>query len=643
MSNIRVYKLAQDLGIDTKKLIGYLKQLNMEVKSHMSILDMDTAEIVKHEIAALLDEKKQEEIKTRPKIPVEFPITVRDLAVKIGIKPNEVQKQLLKWKIFAHINKDLNEELASKLAAEYGVGLEKKLTDEEEVLKTHKEEEKGQLVKRYPIVTLMGHVDHGKTTLLEKIRNLELTKKEIGGITQHIGAYEVEHKGEKITFIDTPGHEAFTSMRARGANVTDIVILVIAADDGVMPQTIEAIDHARAAGVPIIVAINKIDKPDANPDKVKRQLAESGLTSEDWGGEIITVGVSGISGEGINELLDMILLQAEMMELRANPDKPAKGVVLESKVSKGGPVVSVIVQSGTLKYGDIAIAGTCCGKVKALFNDLGNRVKEAHPSDPVGVLGFDGIPQSGEKFLVVKDESKVKEIIFKRMDETKIKKQAPAQRMSLKDLAKEGEKVLHLVLKTDVYGSLDAVVDSLNKLKEKQKGEIDFKILHKGIGNITESDVVLALASEALVVGFHVGINEKAKSRAKEENVEVRLYSIIYDLINDIEKVFKGLKEPELEERFVGKLEIRKVFQVSKVGKIAGCIVSKGKVQRNIPCRLLRDNKVIYEGRITSLKRFKDDVKEVQEGYECGIGLEDFNDMKEKDIVEAYTMLEVRR
>ncbi|MDP8233874.1 MAG: translation initiation factor IF-2 [Candidatus Saelkia tenebricola] len=643
MSNVRVYKLAQDLGIDTKDLIEHLKQLNVEVKSHMSILDVETAEIIKHEISAVLDKEKQEEIKKKPKISIEFPVTLRDLAVKIGVKPNEVQKILLRWKILAHINQNLDEELARRLAAEYGVGLKRKLTDEEEVLEIHKEEEEGYIVKRYPIVTLMGHVDHGKTTLLEKIRNLELTKNEAGGITQHIGAYEVEHKGEKITFIDTPGHEAFTSMRARGANVTDIVILVVAADDGIMPQTIEAIDHSRAANVPIMVAINKIDKPDADIDKVKRQLAESGLTPEDWGGDIITAGVSGITGEGIKELLDMVLLQAEIMELKVNPDKLAKGVVLESRISKGGPLVSVIVQSGTLNLGDIIIAGTCCGKVKALFNDLGNKIKKAHPSDPVGILGFNSIPQSGEKFLVVTNESQAKEIAAKRLDEIRLKKQAPAQRMSLKDLTKEGDKVLRLILKTDVYGSLDAVGDSLNKLKEKQKYEIDFKVLHKGIGNITESDVVLALASSALILGFHVGIDEKAKSRAKEEMVEVRLYSIIYDLIADIEKVFKGLEDPELEERFLGKLEIRKVFEVSKVRRIAGCMVSKGKIQRNTPCRLLRDGKILYEGRITSLKRFKDDVKEVQEGYECGIGLEGFNDIKEGDVVEAYAVLEVRR
>ena len=641
MSSTRVYILAQELGLDSKELIDYLKDLNIDVKSHMSNLDSETAELAKSEVVAILNKKKKEELDRNPKIAVEFPITVRELAVKLGVKPNELQGKLLKWKVFANINQSLKEDVALKLGEEFGFVLKRQLTKEEEVIKTHKEKEEGSLKNRYPIVTLMGHVDHGKTTLLEKIRDLELTDKEAGGITQHIGAYEVKHKDKKITFIDTPGHEAFTSMRARGANVTDIVILVVAADDGVMPQTVEAIDHARAAGVPIIVAINKIDRPEANIDKVKRELAESNLTPEDWGGDIITVDVSALMGEGIDTLLDMVILQSEIMELKANPDKLAKGVVLESRVTKGGPFVSVIVQSGTLKVGDMLLAGTCFGKVKALFNDLGLEVTSVGPSDPVGTLGLNGVPDSGEGCLVVQDEGKVKDIVAKRKDEMREKKQAPSQRMSLQDIGKEGQKLFRLILKADVFGSLDAVVDSLEKLKKTQKEELDIKILHKGIGSITESDVVLALASEAFVVGFNVGINDKAKTRAKKEKVEVRLYSIIYELIEDIDKVFKGLQEPEIEERFSGRVEVRKVFDVSKVGTIAGCLVSKGKIQRNSPCRLLRGKKIVYEGRITSLKRFKDDVKEVSEGYECGIGLEGYNDITEGDIIEAYTMIEV--
>lgn len=641
MSSTRVYILAQELGLDSKELIDYLKDLNIDVKSHMSNLDSETAELAKSEVVAILNKKKKEELDRNPKIAVEFPITVRELAVKLGVKPNELQGKLLRWKVFASINKPLKEDVALKLGEEFGFVLKRQLTKEEEVIKTHKEKEEGSLKNRYPIVTLMGHVDHGKTTLLEKIRDLELTDKEAGGITQHIGAYEVKHKDKKITFIDTPGHEAFTSMRARGANVTDIVILVVAADDGVMPQTVEAIDHARAAGVPIIVAINKIDRPEANIDKVKRELAESNLTPEDWGGDIITVDVSALMGKGIDTLLDMVILQSEIMELKANPDKLAKGIVLESRVTKGGPFVSVIVQSGTLKVGDMLLAGTCFGKVKALFNDLGLEVTSVGPSDPVGILGLNGVPDSGEGCLVVQDEGKVKDIVAKRKDEMREKKQAPSQRMSLQDIGKEGQKLFKLILKADVFGSLDAVIDSLEKLKKTQKEELDIKILHKGIGSITESDVVLALASEAFVVGFNVGINDKAKTRAKKEKVEVRLYSIIYELIEDIDKVFKGLQEPEIEERFSGRVEVRKVFDVSKVGTIAGCLVSKGKIQRNSPCRLLRGKKIVYEGRITSLKRFKDDVKEVSEGYECGIGLEGYNDITEGDIIEAYTMIEV--
>ncbi|MDP8253320.1 MAG: translation initiation factor IF-2 [Candidatus Kaelpia aquatica] len=641
MSSTRVYILAQELGLDSKELMEYLKDLNVDAKSHMSNLDLDTAELVRSEVTSILNKKKKAELDKNPKIAVEFPITVRDLAVKLGAKPNEVQKKLLQWKVFASINQPLKEDIALRLAEEFGFALKRQLTHEEEVVKTHKDEEDGSLKSRHPIVTLMGHVDHGKTTLLEKIRDLELTHKEAGGITQHIGAYEVVHKDKKITFIDTPGHEAFTSMRARGANVTDIVILVVAADDGVMPQTVEAINHAKAADVPIIVAINKVDRPEANIDKVKRELAEIGLASEDWGGDVIAVNVSALAGEGIDALLDMVILQAEIMELKSNPNKLAKGVVLESKITKGGPFVSVIVQSGTLKAGDMFISGTCFGKVRALFNDIGLEIRSIGPSDPAGILGLNGVPESGEGFLVVEDESKIKGIIGNRKNDAREKKQAPSQRMSLQDLTKEGQKLLRVILKADVYGSLDAVVDSLEKLKNSQKEELDIKILHKGVGNITESDVVLALASDAFVVGFNVGIDDKAKARAKKEAVEVRLYSIIYELIEDIDKVFKGLQEPELEERLLGRVEVRKVFDVSKVGKIAGCWVSKGKIQRNSPCRLLRGKKVAYEGRITSLKRFKDDTKEVSEGYECGLRLEGHNDITEGDIIEAYTMIEV--
>lgn len=644
MANLRIYQLAKELGIDSKELLGYLKQFNLNVKSHMSILDAETAEIVKHEVESILEEKRREELEKRPRLQIEFPITLRELAVKFGRKPNEVQSRLLKWKISAHINQNIDEELAQKLAYEFGYLLERKLTQEEEILKEHEEQEKDKLRKRAPIVTLMGHVDHGKTTLLEKIRNLELTKKEVGGITQHIGAYEVEHKNEKITFIDTPGHEAFTSMRARGANVTDIVILVVAADDGVMPQTVEAIDHARAAEVPIIVAINKVDKPNANPDKVKKQLAELNLVPEDWAGQTITVNVSAITGQGIDDLLDMILLQAEIMELKANPDKSARGVVLESRISKGGPFVSLIVQNGTLHLQDIVLAGACYGKVRAMFDDLGNQLQQAGPSEPVGILGLNAAPEAGEIFLVVEDEETARKIVEKRREEARLKEQAPPQRVSLKDLAGPAEKKsLTLILKADVYGSLDAIVDLLKKLELKHKDEIEFKIIHKGIGNVSESDVVLAIASSALIIGFHVGIDEKAKAKAKEENIEVRLYSIIYELIQDIDNVLKGLKEPELEERFLGRAEVKMVFDIEKVGKVAGCLVTRGKIQRNSLCRLIRNQKEIYQGRIVSLKRFKDDVKEVGEGFECGIGLENWNDIQEKDLIEVYTMLEVKR
>jgi translation initiation factor IF-2 len=645
MSGIRVYKLAKELGIDSKRLLNSLRELKVDVKSHMSILDEETAEIVKHELKSILEEERKEEYEKRPVIEVSFPITIRELATKTGIKPNELQKKLISFKIFAHINQPLSEEIVLRLGDEFGIRFAKELSKEEKILKFHEQEAIVKLVKRAPIVTLMGHIDHGKTTLLEKIRKLELTQKEVGGITQHIGAYEVVHDGERIVFIDTPGHEAFTEMRARGAKITDIVILVVAADDGVMPQTIEAIDHAKAAEVPIIVCINKIDRPDANPDKVKKQLADLGLIPEEWGGSTIMVSTSALTGEGIEELLELILLQTEMLELKSNPSKLAKGVVIESQVTKAGPLCTVIVESGTLHLGEVVIAGTYYGKIKAMYDDVGIKVEEAGPSKPVGVLGLNGTPLAGENFYVIKDEKIVKEIIENRIEKLKKKERAPIQHLRLDDLrkkAEEGEKVvLRVILKADVHGSLDAIVNLFTKIEEKEKGKIEFKILHKGIGDISESDVMLAIASDALIIGFNVGIEGKVMTKAREEGIEVKIYNIIYDLIREVEAKLKGLKGPKFKEVFLGKLEVRKVFQVSKIGKIAGCFVVKGKVERNSLARIMRDGKQIYEGRISSLKRFKDDVKEVLEGSECGIAFQNFHNIEEKDIVEVYKTVEI--
>ncbi|MCM8763704.1 MAG: translation initiation factor IF-2, partial [Candidatus Omnitrophica bacterium] len=496
---------------------------------------------------------------------------------------------------------------------------------------------------RPPVVTFMGHVDHGKTSLLDAIRKSNIVEREAGGITQHIGAYEIEFRGKKITFLDTPGHEAFTAMRARGANVTDVVILVVAADDGVMPQTIEAIDHARAASVPIVVAINKIDKPQADIDRVKRQLQGLNLVPEDWGGKTITVGVSAKSGQGIEELLEMVLLEAELLELKANYDFPARGVVLESKISKGGPRASLLVQNGTLHEGDVVLAGEHYGKIKAMFNDRFLRTKEAPPSTPVEVLGLSGTPEAGEKFFVVKSEMLAKEIAQRRQSLLREKGLQKPQKVSLEDLHKkirEGEKELRIILKADVQGSLEAVKTVLAKIPAQ---EIELNILHEGIGDISESDIILAAASDAVVLGFHVGIDSRANTRAKAEGVDVRIYQIIYEVYEEIKKAIEGMLEPRFKEVLVGKAEIKQIFRVSKAGTVGGAFVIKGKIIRNSNCRIIRGNDLVYKGKISSLKRFKNDAREVEEGFECGIGVDNFNDFQIGDIVEVYGVETIER
>jgi translation initiation factor IF-2 len=565
--------------------------------------------------------------------------------VKLNAKPNDIIVKLMKRKIMATINQSLDLEAANIIAADYGYELERLPTPEEEMFKSLEAEDKTKLVARAPVITLMGHVDHGKTSLLDAIRKSSLTENESGGITQHIGAYEVAMGKGHVTFLDTPGHEAFTAMRSRGAQATDIVILVVAADDGIMPQTLEAIDHARAAGVPIVVALNKIDKPQADPDKVKKQLMQADLTPEDWGGKTITLGVSAKTGKGIDELLEMLLLEAELLELKADPTRPARGIVIEGKLSKGGgPIATVLVQSGTLRPGDIVIAGSHLGKVRAMINDLGHRINEAPPSKPVEILGLDGVPQAGDQFFVINDEKLAKEIVARRQQEEKNIQMQPVKRITLEDLSqqvKEGKvKELKLIVKGDVQGSVEALVSSLKGLETR---DIKLDIVHSGATSINDSDVMLAAASNAIIIGFHVELTPEAEAKVKLESVDVRLYRVIYEAIADVRSAMEGLLEPRVEEIFLGRAEVRQVFKVSKTGTIAGCFVVKGKITRGVVCRLTRGKDKVYEGKIASLKRFKDDVKEAAEGFECGIGLDKFDAINAGDVIDAFELRKTAR
>ena len=573
------------------------------------------------------------------KIEVATPITVKEFAGKLFVHPSELIQRLIKLNIFATINQSINFEVASKVALELGFELEKPQTVEEASPELRQEvTDKSLLVTRAPIVTFMGHVDHGKTSLLDAIRNTKVAAKEAGGITQHIGAYEVFLPKGAVTFLDTPGHEAFTAMRARGARVTDVVVLVVAADDGVMPQTIEAIDHAKAAGVSIIVAINKMDLPSANPDRVKKSLMEHGLAPEEWGGKTIMVGVSAKTGKGIDELLEMLVLESELLELKANPSAPARGVVVEAELSKeSGVLATVLIQDGTLRVGDVVVAGDFYCKARAMINDRGHRIKEALPSMPVEILGLPGVPKAGDRFYVVKDERAAKEILEKNAESLRQKGEAAGTHITLEHLYDEikAGKVeeLKLILKSDVQGSVEALRATLGKIQSKN---VRLNIIHSGIGDITESDVMLSAASDAVVIGFHVGIVGTAKELAEKEQVDVRFYEIIYEVKTAIEKAMEGLLLPELKEVFVGVAEVRQVFKVSKVGTIAGCSVQKGKIVRNFPCRVVRGGAKIHEGKVESLKRFKDDAKEVLEGFECGIGVSKFDELLAGDRIEVY-------
>ncbi|AOT68235.1 translation initiation factor IF-2 [Geosporobacter ferrireducens] len=676
MSKVRVYQIAKDLGVSSKELINKLAEFGVQVANHMSTLEDEEVDIImemyngdnnnsKNSNSKIENSVKEQEKSTegnyqkenmekqpvqntieQKTIKIEGAITVKDFADLLGKSVSEIMTKLIALGVFATINQEIDFDAASMVASDYGIEIEKEEEKEEvEVGLEQAEDRPEDLKERPPVITVMGHVDHGKTSLLDAIRKTHVTAKEAGGITQHIGASEVEVRGKKIVFLDTPGHEAFTSMRARGASVTDIAILVVAADDGVMPQTIEALSHAKAANVPIIVAMNKIDKPGINPDRVRQELADHGLLVEEWGGETINVPVSAHTGEGLDSLLEMILLVAEMQELKANPNRLASGTVIEAKLDKGrGPVATILVQNGTLKVGDPIVAGSAYGRVRAMVSDKGKNIKKAGPSTAVEILGLSDAPEAGDLFNAVKEDKIARQIGEKRKAKFREENLHATAKVTLEDLFKqiqEGSvKDLNIIVKADVQGSVEAVRQSMVKLSNE---EVKVKVIHGGVGTITESDILLASASNAIIIGFNVRPSSAVSSLAERENVDLRTYRIIYEAIADVEAAMKGMLEPEYKEVVLGKVEIRATFKVPGIGTIGGAYVMEGKVSRNAKVRLIRDGIVIHEGSISSLKRFKDDAKEVNTGYECGIGLENYNDIKEGDIVEPYTIEEVKR
>ena len=591
--------------------------------------------------------KLQLEIAKKTPLTVKIPneISVGELANRMKKTGAEVVKCLMKNGIMASLSQLIDFDTAAIIAEELGCKVEQEIvvTIEEKLIDTAEDREE-DLLPRAPVVVVMGHVDHGKTSLLDCVRNASVASGEAGGITQHIGAYQVQINGKPITFLDTPGHEAFTSMRARGAMVTDIAILVVAADDGIMPQTIESINHAKAAEIPVIVAINKMDKPTANPDRIQQQLTEHGLVSEDWGGDTIICPISAKTGMGIDNLLEMVTLTAEMAELKANPNRAAQGTVVEARLDKGrGPVATLLVQNGTLKHGDIIIAGTAVGRVRAMVDDKGNRLEEAGPSVPVEITGLGEVPGAGSTFNAVADERLARELVEQRKAEEKAKANAPIQKVSLEDLFSQiqaGEmKDLNLIVKADVQGSAEAVKASLEKLTNE---EVRVRVIHSGVGAINDSDVMLASTSKAIIIGFNVRPDSSARDSAARSNVDMRMYRVIYDAINEVEAAIKGMLAPKFREALLGHAEIRQTYKVSGVGTIAGCYVQDGKILRNCQVRIVRDGIVIHEGDLASLQRFKDSVKEVASGYECGMSIEKFNDLKVGDIIECFTMEQIK-
>ncbi|MBM6817971.1 translation initiation factor IF-2 [Clostridium saudiense] len=683
MSKIRVYELAKELNVSSKDLINLLmEEFGVEVKNHMSVIEDEDATLIKEllgdtsdsegkkslvdeyeeELAESLNkgvrkkkktkkELEQEEVERNAEaacgvIEIGETITVKELCEKLGKPTNDVIKNLIFLGVMAGVNQEIDFSTAEKLCEKYEVLVEKK--EEGTELEEFEEEAdvvEENLVKRPPIVTIMGHVDHGKTSLLDAIRHAKVTASEAGGITQHIGAYTVALNGEKITFLDTPGHEAFTAMRARGAQVTDIVILVVAADDGIMPQTKEAINHCKAADVPMIVAINKIDRPGANVDRVKQELTEHGLVSEDWGGDTICVPVSAKTGENLESLLEMVLLTAEMQELQADPNRKAKGTVIEAKLDKGrGAVASLLIQNGTLNVGDSILVGSTYGRIRAMFDDRGKKIKSAGPSIPVEILGLSEVPAAGDRFIVCKDEKTARNMADLRKQKIKADSHQASNRVSLEDLysqIQEGKvKELAIVVKADVQGSVEAIRQSLEKLSTD---DVKVRVIHGAVGAITETDVTLAAASNALIIGFNVRPDGNATAQSEKENIEIKTYRIIYDAIEDVKSAMIGMLEPEYKEVVNGKAEVRMTYKISNVGTIAGCYVIDGKIVRNSEVRVIRDGIVIFESTLASLKRFKDDAKEVAKGYECGLSIEKFNDLKEGDIIESFTMEAIKR
>ena len=690
MKKVRVYEYAKEIGKQSKDIISVLKDAEIEVSNHMSMLTEEGLAKLDSVFKKVKKEQPKENNKTENNQPkndnkkakkkknkkeknkkshkqqpaiIEAPteenisedtilvkdgMTVGELSEVLSVSSTELIKKLfMELKIMANINQSLTLEQIELIAMDYGKEIQEEVEINKEDLDLYfeVEDQDKDLKERAPIVTIMGHVDHGKTTLLDTIRNTRVTAGEAGGITQHIGAYQVRAKDKKITFLDTPGHAAFTTMRARGAKITDVTILVVAADDGVMPQTIEAINHAKAAEVPIIVAVNKMDKPQANPDRVMNELVEYGLISEEWGGDTIFVPISALKGEGIDELLENILLVTEMQELKANPNRLALGTVIEAKLDKGrGAVATLLVQNGTLNVGDPFVVGNTFGRVRAMINDRNKNINVAKPSTPVEITGLQDVPNAGDRFVVFGDEKTARQIGEKRQQqyiETTRQASSAVSLDTLFEQMKQGEmKDLNIIIKADVQGSVEALAMSLAKIDVEG---VNVRIIHTGVGAINESDITLAVASNAVVIGFNVRPDGNAKQMAQTEQVDIRLHSIIYKVIEEIEAAMTGLLDPEFVEKVIGLAEVRQVYKVSKIGTIAGAYVTEGKVSRDGKVRVIRDSVVIYEGEIDTLRRFKDDVKEVQSGYECGMTVENFNDIKEGDVFEVYIMEEVKK
>ena len=629
---------------------GKLRSLKQESKlSNVDMLDyydLSTQRGRRSEKKGKTENRTKQKIFKLTEITIPPMITVKDLAAEMKVTSGDLITKLLGLGVMATINKEIDFDIAYLAAAEFGItAIKKDIKTEEEILFDDSEDTDEELVERPPVVVVMGHVDHGKTSLLDAIRKTNVIEGEAGGITQHIGAYKVKVNDREITFLDTPGHEAFTAMRARGAQITDIAILIVAANDGVMPQTIEAINHAKAANVPIIVAVNKMDLPGANPEKVKEQLTEYDLVPEEWGGQTIFVPISAKKGDGIDNLLEMVLLQADVLELKANPNKQAKGTVIEARLDKAkGTVTSMLVQRGTLDVGDTVIVGSSIGRIRTMTNDKGKKVKSAGPSTPVEITGLTTVPNAGDTFYEVKDEKTAKHLIEKRRVQEREKELSTNSMVTLDDLfnqIEEGKlKQLNLIVKADVQGSVEAVKTSLEKLSND---EVRVKVIHSSVGAITETDVTLAKVSNAIIIGFNVRPDVLAKQEAEKDDVEIKLYSVIYNAIEDVEQAMKGMLDPEYKEVIIGNAEVRQVFKVSNVGTIAGCYVTDGKIARNSIVRVIRDNVVLHEGKLISLKRFKDDAKEVAYGYECGVQIEDWNDIQEGDTIEAHIMEEIER